>query len=181
MFGHFHIGNRRGDDAAAKNCHSSQFLILPSFLLAPLLGPLSFSCSFSSRRSIHWSDIPLRSREERCSVGVENRARAEGAQVVLGGGRGRLFPFTDVPREGRASERAIERGSPEMGVSQPLSKVTWRRWSRTFMQYECERRRRRRHLPSLSVSRGIKESGGIDGAGGWARAGGGVKNSRRRV
>ena len=36
------------------------------------------------------------------------------------------------------------------------------------MQYECERRRRRRrrHLPSPSVSRGIKESGGIDGAAG---------------
>ena len=39
--------------------------------------------------------------------------------------------------------------------------------SRTFMQYECERRRR--HLPSPSVSRGIKESGGIDGAGGGGR------------
>ena len=72
------------------------------------------------RRSIHWSDIPLRSREERCSVGVENRARARprpssGAQVALaGGGGGRRLPLTDV-----AGKAGIGRG----GVTQPRSRI----------------------------------------------------------
>ena len=111
-----HWGGRerraRRCDAAAKNCHSPQFLLLPSFrpsrpfVLLPSGG----------RRSIHWSDIPLRSREERCSVGVENRARARphprpssGAQVApAGGGRSRHLPLSYVWVEGRHRPR----GSP---------------------------------------------------------------------
>ena len=132
------------DEASARSAvwplsHSVFFVRMPriailrSFLFSPGAARprhlLSFPPSFlllpqSSRRSIHWSDIPpLRSREERCSVGVENRARARGAERNRPGGtwrrkRGRLFPFTDVPGEGR---------SAETGVSQPRSRVAWRR------------------------------------------------------
>ena len=120
---------RRGEEAK-RRCQELPFFAVSYSPPARPRHLLSFPPSFlllpqSSRRSIHWSDIPpLRSREERCSVGVENRARARGAERNRPGGtwrrkRGRLFPFTDVPGEGR---------SAETGVSQPRSRVTWRRW-----------------------------------------------------
>ena len=131
------------------------------FVLLPSVG----------RRSIHWSDIPLRSREERCSVGVENRARARPSVERRPGGtrwRRRRPPPSSRICWGKA-------GVGREGVTQPRSKSHSEGGRRPLCNTNakgggvggiCQVR--------LSVSRGIKESGGIDGAEGREREGGGV-------